>query len=113
VGGCVTDSVRVRLQEGIERGSQLFTVTRVFNPVNQSSPSLWVAGVFFELVVEDIVLGDGGWWEGVLLRFGLDGGIEGVEGVEDLVGRLGYVAGRRWFSHHICHKCRRLQCCPR
>ena len=100
---CATDGVGVRLKEGIERGSQLFNVTRVLDPVNQSFPSLWVAGGFFELVVEDIVLGNGGWREGVWLRFRLDSCIEGVECVEDLVGRLGYVAGRGWFSHHICH----------
>ena len=35
-----------------------------------------------------------------------------VEGVEDLVGRLGYVAGRGWFSHHRSHQCRRRQRCP-
>ena len=73
VRGCVTDGVGVRLKEGIERGSQLFNVTRVLDPVNQSSPSLWVVGVFFELVVENIVPGDVGWWEGVWLRFGLEG----------------------------------------
>ena len=103
VRGCVTDGVGVRLKEGIERGSQLFIVTRALDPVNQSSPALWVAGVFFELVIEDIVLGDGGWWKGVCLRFRLDSCVEGIEGIEDFVGRLSYVAGRRWFSHHICH----------
>ena len=58
-----------------------------FNPVSQSSPSLCVAQVFFELVSEDIVRARR--WElgGVSLRFRLDGC------VEDFVGRLGYVAG--------------------
>lgn len=36
-----------------------------------------------------------------MLRFGLDGYIEGVEGVKDLVGRLGYVAGSAKYATHV------------